>query len=576
MPAPQLRACRPALALLCGLLLSVGGRAEEATLPGGGRLTGTLRLDAKGNCQFVAAKNAGTFRLDQLLDIHLPPVPRPPLRWGTRFQVALAGDQQLTGELLGLDAKELRVRTAWADRLALPRAAVPALKQPQGYLTFWHDDFTNGLKAWKAIGAPTVNDRRPAPAKPCLLLTAPGQRVEYALTTPLESGRAAVSFYDAEAFGAIWLFEAEFAGAAGPRFLRVVVGGAAAYQAEGPGLIGQSTEVARNAGWHRLQVECTAASLVATVDDAVLWRGGAPGGPLKKVRLVCNAHPVKAVPRGEVALADFSLAQSVRPLRHTRADPDQDELWLASGDQLLGDVVRADHRGVELQACFGKRTYLWGDVRGVWLREIVAAPRTTDGEHVRVWLRTGCGAEVDQLDGVLHGLDAERLTLRHALLGDLVIERARVERLRGLFRGRRIEVANGSHHLGPRNRLVPSLRPPRSEGLSLKRTFCLDAVPDTAALVVRVQHLKGREEGVGGALQQGGLCTAVWVNGRQVGFLNDYVQRSTPAHQTVRLPLRREALRSGDNVLEVRQIPEPRTGQCASCGVSSMVIEVPR
>jgi hypothetical protein len=263
-------------------------------------------------------------------------------------------------------------------------------------------------------------------------------------------------------------------------------------------------------------------------------------------------------------------------LRHTRADADQDEVWLANGDQLLGDVARADHRGIELHARFGKRTYPWGGVRGVWLRETVAAPQTTDDEHVRVWLRTGCGAEVDQLDGVLHGLDGERLTLRHAQLGDLAIERARVERLRGLFRGRRIEVDNASHHLGPRNRLVPSLRPPRSEGLNLKRTFRLDAVPDTAVLVVRVQHLKGREEGVGGSLQEGALCTAVSINGRRVGFLNDYVQRSTPAHQTLRLPLRREALRAGDNVLEVRQIPEPRTGQCASCGVSSMVVEVPR
>src|SRR5262245_11187756 len=131
----------PALAILFGLLLAGGGRGDEATLPGGRRLAGTLRLDAKGRADFLAADKAGVFRLDQLLDVRCGAAAPPPLRAAAVFQVGLADGQRLTGALLGLDAKELRLRTAWADRLAVARPAVRSLTQPGGFLTFLIDDF---------------------------------------------------------------------------------------------------------------------------------------------------------------------------------------------------------------------------------------------------------------------------------------------------------------------------------------------------------------------------------------------------------------------------------------------------
>jgi hypothetical protein len=56
--------------------------------------------------------------------------------------------------------------------------------------------------------------------------------------------------------------------------------------------------------------------------------------------------------------------------------------------------------------------------------------KAADGPRVRLWLRSGLAAEPDVLEGALTHLDAERLTLEHAWLGKLTIERGRVRRLR--------------------------------------------------------------------------------------------------------------------------------------------------
>src|SRR5207245_353627 len=64
-----------------------------------------------------------------------------------------------------------------------------------------------------------------------------------------------------------------------------------------------------------------------------------------------------------------AVAFSPRP----PGDPTQDELWLASGDQLFGKVVRADRKEVALEGRFGTRSFPWSALRG-WFRRRTAAP----------------------------------------------------------------------------------------------------------------------------------------------------------------------------------------------------------
>src|SRR5262249_39338236 len=151
----------------------------------------------------------------------------------------------------------------------------------------------------------------------------------------------------------------------------------------------------------------------------------------------------------------------VKELKQPAAETGQDDVWQLPGDQVFGEVVKADRRTIELKGRFGKRTFSWGDVRAIRLRQEVRPPRTTDGEHVRVWLRPWVGAEADELTGVVLALDGKRLKMRHPVLGDVELDRTWLRKLAWRFHGRRIELDNGWHHLGPPGKLLPGLEPPK-------------------------------------------------------------------------------------------------------------------
>ena len=121
----------------------------------------------------------------------------------------------------------------------------------------------------------------------------------------------------------------------------------------------------------------------------------------------------------------FEVAEPVR--RRPPGDPTRDELWLASGDQLFGDVKRADAEGIEIVGKFGTRSYAWKELRGWFPRRSAVAPRKSPkGVEVRVQIHSGTRAECDVLEGVLTTLDAKEATLYHRLLGELTIPRSSI------------------------------------------------------------------------------------------------------------------------------------------------------
>jgi hypothetical protein len=565
--------------LVVGLLLPPRLAAAEGILSSGKAVRGNLTW-AKSRLVFVASAGKKSYGLEELDQVRFPFAAIPPLRCATVHRLTLPGGQRLTGELLGLDGQTCRFRPAWGPAVSIPRPAVAALTQLPGFQTFLDDDFEAGAAAWKLTGKPALSGKQRHSGKQSLLLTTAGQAAEYSLPRPLAAGRAGVNFYDPLLTqGNRWLVEADFSNGKAPWAVRVFVAGDGDnYTAEIPGADGKGFAAPRSAGWHRLQVDFSARRLLITVDDAVLWASrlrGAPG-PLRKVRLVCEAAAVKAKPQGEVFFDDFGLARSALPLRHRRADPGQDELWLLSGDQILGSVTKADRRTLELRARFGSRSWSWGEVRGLFPRQQPSQVRTTEGEQVQVWLRTGAGSEPDRVTGEVRDLDEKRLTLRHALLGDLAIDRARVRRIRWFFSGRRIELDFTEHHLGPKGKLADGLHPPRAEGPSLRWSFRLSAVPESARLRLNVVRLKGPGDGIGPALRRGELRTEVVLNGRVVDYLNRHVQHSSRVSLPLTIAIPKRALRAGNNTLVLRQTPERETQHMDSCGVSDLVIEIPR
>lgn len=561
-------------------------RADEATLPNGRRLNGNLQL-TDGRLRFSAAKQS--FRLDELHRVRFPAPTLPSVRPAVLHRIRLRDGQALTGELLGLDTRNLRLRPPWAGRLTIPRHAVAALTQLPGFVSVFADDFETDLKAWKLTGTPGITTRLQTSGERSLRLNTPGQVAECRLPFRVEAGRAGVNFYDpGDTAGARWLIEAQFEGVREPQVVRIPIGeDADSYGVEKAGARGP-VRVPRKAGWHRCSIEFDPHSLIVGVDDLILWpplpsekdgdapRRQGPGGALGAIRLACAALPKAAALRGEVLFDDFSLEQAVSGMPDPCTDLSQDELRLLTGDQVFGSIVGADRRSIELRGRFGSRTYPWSEIRGLHLRQEAAHPQTTDGEHVRVWLRTGATPELDHLDGVLKALNDKQLTLHHAALGTLEIDRARVQEMRGLLHGRRIEVENGVYHLG--RQLVSNLVVPQPQGLTLRRTFRLDVVPAEAYLVVSVMQLKGPGDGpaIARALQRGGLRTEVVLNGRTVDYLNRLGERSSTEPRRLSLSLPRTALRMGENELVLRQTEDRETGRYEDCCLFGLIVEIPR
>jgi hypothetical protein len=177
---------------------------------------------------------------------------------------------------------------------------------------------------------------------------------------------------------------------------------------------------------------------------------------------------------------------------------------------------------------------------------------------------------------MVRALDDRRLVLHDPDLGDVLIDRGRLRRVRWDFYGRRMVLDDESHHLGPKGRLTAGLRPARAEGVSLRWRFRLKAVPKEARLQVGVVRLKGAADDIGMLLKRGELRTEVAVNGKLVDYLNRQVLHSEREPRWLTIPLPGHSLRAGENSLVIRQTPEKGTKHYESCGLTGVVVEIPR
>lgn len=556
--------------LLAAILFSPGALlADDGILPDGKRLNGALRF-RDGRLHFLSGKQE--LRLDQLHQVRFSSAESPPARAAALHCVTLRDGQHLTGELLGLDADSVRLAPAWSDRpLTVPRARVQSIAHIPGLATQVVEDFETEPKGWKLTGAPSVSAAERASGKKSLLLDRPGQTAEFVLATPIAAGRLGINFLDpGPTAGVRWLVEADF----GDKTLEVTVAGPGERYAVN-GLTGGTTaDCPRKPGWHRLTVDFAAASAAVLIDQHVLWdspeRG--PSGPLRALRLKCV--PINNGKADKVYFDDCGIARTLPALSQPDGDASQDEVWLLSGDQLFGAVPRAGRQVIELDGRPGKRTLPWSDVRGIYLRDAAAAPVSSTGEHVRLWLHSGNGSHLDRLDGVVKALDDKRLTLSTAG-GEVVIDRNRLRQLQGQHQGQLIEIDNGIHHLG--REWQPSFTRPKPDGLSLRKTFILEAAPAATDLVVTVAHLPGPGDGpkIAQTLAKGGGRTEVLVNGKVIDYLNRLVESSSAEPRSVRVRVPRESLKAGENSVELRLTLDRDTGRYADCLICGLTLAVP-
>ncbi|MGH7171416.1 MAG: hypothetical protein ACRELF_06895 [Gemmataceae bacterium] len=418
--------------MLClSCLLSPLSSSEEAWRGDGQRLRGNLTLDG-GQLRFHPTEGAALApaNLKRIRFAEGKPVP---FRAGGGRRVRLWDGERITGQILDLNKDTLFLRTAWAARVELPRAAVASIEPLPGWRTLLDEDFRNDLKAFTTTGEPTRTDAEDGTEAKALLLRAAGQSLTCNLTSALPAGRVGVNFREqGQASGARWTMELLFQqGERARRVTVTVAGDGEHYRVNAGGLVGTSRKLARTPGWHRLIVQFRKQSLRLTCDDDVLWYNleKGVGGRLRRVTIACQREPENEAVRGAVAWTEFCIEQAVVEHPPPPVETEQDTIRLRDDDQLFGRILQADRRAIQIEGRFGKRSLPWPAVSGCSFRRPAAPPKANRGAKVRLLLRSGLCPEYDVVEGVVTALDERRLTLRHALLGELTFERGRVREL---------------------------------------------------------------------------------------------------------------------------------------------------
>jgi hypothetical protein len=553
------------------------GLADEALLKTGVKKAGKLVRTEQAQLEFQPSGSKTPIAWDLIQWVERDSAVPPPLRAPRVMVVRLFDRQKITGDLRMLDKDKAVLRTSWSDELAVPRNLIQGIEHLPGLLTFHVDDFSKGFESWKVTGQPELRKSKPAESRQEAILFKQDQMVEYKPRKDLAAGIFGINFsQERELASGKWLVELAFDSKPAKSTVGIqVAGNQKNYPLTTSVLDGVFRPVEQSLGWHRLTVHFTKTSISAAIDDRLIWysQEKGPAGTLQSVRLRCIGQDDQEV-SGSVAFADLALSRLLGPKRKPIGDPDVDEVWLTSGDQLFGHSLAADQKGVTLKDRFGKQEYLWGEIRGIYPKETTVNPQTSEGEQVRLWLRPGGGREFDELSGVLTSFDDKQLTLDHPHLGKLKIDQNNVVRLARLFVGRRIEIDNKAHHLGDPGQRQALLRPVKAEGGSLQESFKLERLPVSCDLLVTVLNLQGPVDGIEDALKRGELRSEVVLNGQLIDYLNRHVDKAQKDVRVLTIRLSREVLKIGDNELIIRQTPERDGGRCRSVGIQSLAVEL--
>src|SRR5438270_1351922 len=107
--------------MILGAFVPTGNAAEEAVGPDGRATPGGVALDDAGRLRFTPNGQAQPLSPDVIAFIRFPTFAGEPFRVGFVRRVLLDDGQQITGRFLSGDGDNLSLRTAWADRVDVPR-----------------------------------------------------------------------------------------------------------------------------------------------------------------------------------------------------------------------------------------------------------------------------------------------------------------------------------------------------------------------------------------------------------------------------------------------------------------------
>jgi len=565
-------------AVLLAALGDVRGAGElkrlEAIDTNGKSLQGTLTVGDGGHLLLEVAGKP--LSLDHFARLRFPAADAPLLLRPLLHRVILRNGQTLIGELLGVDKEQLQLRTAWSEKLSIPRGAVDRITHLPGWLPVVVEEFEQPPAAWELSGA-EIAEGEVTSGRRSLTMTKGGQWARFRAAKALSDGRAAIHFLlPRETPADTWSAEWSFGRGDSAQTVRIELGGTGRdYRCSAPGTADYRGDVPRHAGWHRLEVEFTRDRLLVLIDDYVLWSGRrkAAPGTLAECRLACEAPADKTVVSA-VRFDDFVMS---RPFPEQKSqepgDPTQDAVLSLDGDETFGGILDLAPIRIRQEGRAAKQTHDWRSVREVIFRRGALVEQETSGDHVRLRLRAA-GGQREEIEGAVVALEGDCLKLIHSFLGELTIPIARIDELRPVFRGRRMPIVSSPRHLGRGTK--GGFVVPKGEGDTLRWQIKVDT-PMSSMLVIEAARVLGEEDGldVKAALRRGGLRAEVSINGRRVDDLNRHVDRSGWQSVWIRIPIPAELLNGGTNIVELRQMPDRETGRSGDCEVRSIRLEVP-
>lgn len=423
------------LLIFAGCITSL--QADEAILPDGTLVAGKLTMDDGGSLLFVA-KDA---KIHSLAKLHLCRFPGHMGTWspwpeGAR-QLVLPGKQRVAGRLHAIGADHVSFQPCWAEKpIKIQRGPIEAITQLSGWRTLVEDAFQAPAKAWQ-FNIPRAYPE-PGEAVPAMALKERNQKMTWRLSKPLEQGRFSIAYRLPDAGTskemARWTIQPAFQEMGKTVDVAVQIGEGGRCSIRRAGKWTASADIEKPADWNYLECQFSRLSIRFSLNGKPIWYDFEtwPAGQLTELVLQCvEAKDGNSGKAPRLVLSQLRLAAGTDEPPRPAGDTTQDEIWLATGDQVFGNVVSANPQSVTLRSSAKNWLCPWPEIHGIYFREAKApADILPAGPRVRLWLDSGLGSVHDELQGVVSKLDETTLVLKHGILGDLRIDRRRLLRLR--------------------------------------------------------------------------------------------------------------------------------------------------
>jgi hypothetical protein len=341
------------------------------------------------------------------------PLPRAPLT----KTLLLDSHQRITGALIALDAKNVVFATSWGKVITLAREQILGIENANDSLPILHDDFEMSTKPWQQDGKHAPSNEHAFFGKARLLFEKTSPNAERAWNEPLRDGAIRLYFFDAgSATARQWTLTVLTTRRGSPPAFIINAG-----QYEVANLTERFGPGKASPGWHLLSIEFSNERMRFFVDDRCL--GQTPAMPKEAITAI------RCTLKGDakIWIDEFSVTRRVPPLPRPAPIKEQDSIWLENGEQVFGNILSANTDGIVLDAKFGKREYPWSKMRGILFAQ--AKPTTITSEPA-ITFRPGPGFSLDQIDAKLIRWEEKHLLIEHRLLGEITLERDRLDKLR--------------------------------------------------------------------------------------------------------------------------------------------------